>query len=87
MAGIMPRPIPSSALGKLTFLFPDFHALTHIDFSTLTGIPIAGEIYARCNDKYWGLIVFVTACYAAGLICITAAKMIHVGWRRPWAIY
>ncbi|KAK5693347.1 hypothetical protein LTS12_028675, partial [Elasticomyces elasticus] len=52
-------------------------AYTVVSFGTLTGIPIAGEIYARCNDEYWGLIVFVTACYASGLICLTAAKMIH----------
>lgn len=55
--------------------------------STLTGIPIAGEILSRCNGEYWGLIVFTTCCYAVGLACVTAVKIIHVGWRQPWALY
>jgi hypothetical protein len=55
--------------------------------STLTGIPIAGEILSRCNGEYWGLIAFTTVCYAAGLACCTAVKVIQVGWRRPLAIY
>lgn len=50
-------------------------------------MPIAGEILARCNGDYWGLITFTICCYAAGLICVTAAKLIHVGWRHPWLIY
>jgi hypothetical protein len=55
--------------------------------STLTGIPIAGEILTRCNGEYWGLIAFTTVCYAVGLVCCTAVKVIEVGWRRPLAIY
>ncbi|OJJ35492.1 hypothetical protein ASPWEDRAFT_155349 [Aspergillus wentii DTO 134E9] len=62
-------------------------AYTIVSFGTLTGIPIAGEILSRCNGEYWGLIAFTTCCYAAGLACVTAAKLIHVGWRQPWAIY
>ncbi|KAL4808969.1 major facilitator superfamily domain-containing protein [Aspergillus unguis] len=60
---------------------------TIVSFGTLTGMPIAGEILARCNGDYWGLITFTICCYAAGLVCVTAAKLIHVGWRRPWLIY
>ncbi|KAL4927112.1 MCT family MFS transporter [Aspergillus undulatus] len=60
---------------------------TIVSFGTLTGMPIAGEILARCNGDYWGLITYTICCYAAGLICVTAAKFIHVGWRHPWAIY
>ncbi|KAB8070000.1 putative MFS monocarboxylate transporter [Aspergillus leporis] len=60
---------------------------TIVSFGTLTGIPIAGEILSRCNGEYWGLIVFTTCCYAVGLACITAVKIIHVGWGQPWAIY
>ncbi|KAL2812853.1 major facilitator superfamily domain-containing protein [Aspergillus granulosus] len=60
---------------------------TIVSFGTLTGMPIAGEILARCNGDYWGLITYTVCCYAAGLICVTAAKLVHVGWRRPWAIY
>ncbi|KAB8270149.1 major facilitator superfamily domain-containing protein [Aspergillus minisclerotigenes] len=60
---------------------------TIVSFGTLTGIPIAGEILSRCNGEYWGLIVFTTCCYAVGLACVTAVKIIHVGWRQPWALY
>lgn len=56
-------------------------------YSTLTGIPIAGEILSRCNGEYWGLITFTTCCYALGLVCVTLVKVIHVGWRHPLAIY
>ncbi|KAJ6021882.1 Major facilitator superfamily domain general substrate transporter [Penicillium herquei] len=62
-------------------------AYTIVSFGTLTGIPIAGEILARCNGEYWGLIAFTIACYAAGLICCTAVKVLQVGWRKPLAIY
>ncbi|KAJ5590557.1 hypothetical protein N7450_004529 [Penicillium hetheringtonii] len=62
-------------------------AYTIVSFGTLTGIPIAGEILSRCNGEYWGLIAFTTVCYAAGLACCTAVKVIQVGWRRPLAIY
>ncbi|PKY06467.1 putative MFS monocarboxylate transporter [Aspergillus campestris IBT 28561] len=62
-------------------------AYTIVSFGTLTGIPIAGEILARCNGDYWGLIAFTTCCYAVGLACVTAAKLVHVGWRQPWALY
>ncbi|KAL2814549.1 major facilitator superfamily domain-containing protein [Aspergillus cavernicola] len=60
---------------------------TIVSFGTLTGMPIAGEILARCHGDYWGLITFTICCYAAGLICVTAAKLVHVGWRHPWAVY
>ncbi|EPS30357.1 hypothetical protein POX_b02634 [Penicillium oxalicum] len=62
-------------------------AYTIVSFGTLTGIPIAGEIQARTNGAYWGLIAFTTVCYAMGLVCCTAVKVLEVGWRRPWAIY
>lgn len=62
-------------------------AMTDIALSTLTGIPIAGEILSRCNGSYWGLITFTICCYAAGLICCTLVKVIQVGWRHPLAIY
>ncbi|KAJ5628945.1 hypothetical protein N7490_011173 [Penicillium lividum] len=62
-------------------------AYTIVSFGTLTGMPIAGEILARCNGQYWGVIAFTTVCYAAGLICCTSVKVIQVGWRKPLAIY
>ncbi|KAL5050406.1 hypothetical protein BDW71DRAFT_125041 [Aspergillus fruticulosus] len=60
---------------------------TIVSFGTLTGMPIAGEILARCNGDYWGLITYTIFCYAAGLICVATAKLIHVGWRHPLVIY
>lgn len=52
----------------------------------LTGIPIAGEILARNEGDYWGLIVFTGLSYAAGLICFTTARILKVGWKLT-AIY
>ncbi|KAH8693813.1 putative MFS monocarboxylate transporter [Talaromyces proteolyticus] len=62
-------------------------AYTIVSFGTLTGIPIAGEILSRCNGQYWGLIAFVTACYFGGLLAFTAAKLVKVGWNRPWIVF
>ncbi|KAJ0140992.1 putative Ester hydrolase C11orf54 like protein [Fusarium oxysporum f. sp. albedinis] len=62
-------------------------AYTVVSLGTLTGIPIAGEILSRCNGEYWGLISFTTCCYAAGLICAIAVKVIECGWRNPWVLY
>lgn len=56
-------------------------------FSTLTGVPIAGEILARCGGDYWGLILFTICCYAVGLSCAVAVKVLHCGWRDVWAVY
>lgn len=64
-----------------------YNFVSYITTSTLTGIPIAGEILSRCNGSYWGLITFTICCYAAGLACCTAVKVIHVGWRNPLAVY
>jgi len=55
--------------------------------STLTGVPIAGEILSRCGGQYWGLITFTTCSYFAGLVCFIAAKLLRTGWRNPLAIY
>lgn len=71
-------------------MFPVMSFRTNTPFfltSTLTGIPIAGEILARSNGEYFGLIAFTTVCYALGLACCTAVKVLEVGWRRPLAIY
>ncbi|KAE8131064.1 major facilitator superfamily domain-containing protein [Aspergillus pseudotamarii] len=60
---------------------------TIVSFGTLIGIPVAGEILARCNGEYWGLITFVICCYAVGIICCITVRIIHLGWRRCWAMY
>ncbi|OJK03083.1 hypothetical protein ASPACDRAFT_76156 [Aspergillus aculeatus ATCC 16872] len=62
-------------------------AYTIVSFGTLTGMPIAGVILSRCNGKYWGLITFTICCYALGLVCVTAAKLVRVGWRQAFVIY
>ncbi|KAL1980462.1 hypothetical protein VTN96DRAFT_4151 [Rasamsonia emersonii] len=62
-------------------------AYTIVSFGTLTGIPIAGEILSRCNGEYWGLIAFTACNYFAGLLSFTAAKLLKVGWKRPWVVY
>ena len=49
--------------------------------SCLTGIPIAGQILTACNGSYWGLILFTGMCYAGGLLCFAAARVMKVGWR------
>ncbi|CAI7629500.1 unnamed protein product [Penicillium manginii] len=51
-----------------------------VSISTLTGIPIAGEILTRCNGEYWGLILFTILSYAASLVCLLAAKLYNCGW-------
>ncbi|QKX62881.1 uncharacterized protein TRUGW13939_10049 [Talaromyces rugulosus] len=62
-------------------------AYTVVSFGTLTGIPIAGEILSRCGGQYWGLITFVVACYFGGLLAFTVAKLVKVGWNRPWVVF
>ncbi|KAL1966565.1 hypothetical protein VTN77DRAFT_3976 [Rasamsonia byssochlamydoides] len=62
-------------------------AYTIVSFGTLTGIPIAGEILSRCGGDYWGLIAFTACNYFAGLLAFTAAKLLQVGWQRPWVVY
>ncbi|CAG7985388.1 unnamed protein product [Penicillium olsonii] len=59
-------------------------AYTIVSISTLTGVPIAGEILSRCNGDYWGLITFTICCYAAGLMCAVGVKILHCGYGRPW---
>ena len=53
---------------------------TVVSFGCLTGIPIAGQIIATDGGRYWGLIVFTGACYAGGLGCFVAARVLRAGW-------
>lgn len=55
--------------------------------SSLTGVPIAGAILSRCDGQYWGLIVFTSVTYFCGLVAFAVAKLLKVGWNRPWAIF
>ena len=53
---------------------------TIVSFGCLTGIPIAGQILATDGGRYWGLIIFTGMCYAGGLACFVAARVLRVGW-------
>ena len=53
---------------------------TIVSFGCLTGVPIAGAIITIDGGEYWGLILFTGACYAIGLACFTAARVMMVGW-------
>ena len=54
---------------------------TVVSVGCLTGIPIAGQILALDGGEYWGLVVFTAMCYAAGLVCFIAARVLKVGWK------
>jgi MFS family permease len=60
--------------------YHNFLIYANTSSSTLTGIPIAGEILTRCNGEYWGLILFTILSYAASLVCLLAAKLYNCGW-------
>ena len=49
--------------------------------STLTGIPIAGQILTANGGRYWGLILFTAMCYVGGLVSFTWARVLQVGWK------
>jgi MFS family permease len=54
---------------------------TIVSIGCLTGIPIVGEILTSNGGNYWGLILFVGACYAGGLFCFTCVRIIKTDWR------
>ncbi|KAJ5912618.1 hypothetical protein N7504_001501 [Penicillium tannophilum] len=58
-----------------------------VSISTLTGIPIAGQILTACGGKYQGLIAFAAASYAASFVCLVVTKFVCCGWSQPWAIF
>ncbi|KAL8641574.1 MAG: hypothetical protein Q9228_001626 [Teloschistes exilis] len=53
---------------------------TVVSIGCLTGLPLAGQILSENGGDYWGSIVFTGSCYAAGLICFTAARVLKIGW-------
>ncbi|WQF84165.1 Putative MFS transporter superfamily [Colletotrichum destructivum] len=54
---------------------------------TLTGIPIAGEIFDRSQGSFRNLIIFTIVSYAASFICLVIAKLLCCGRRGLWAIF
>lgn len=55
--------------------------------STLTGIPIAGQILSASGGDYKGLISFAATSYAASFVCLVFTKFVCCGWSQPWAIF
>ncbi|KAL2432947.1 Riboflavin transporter MCH5 [Exophiala dermatitidis] len=53
---------------------------TLVSFSTLTGIPIAGQLVTACNGDYWGLIAFTACSYAAASATLLGARVAGAGW-------
>jgi MFS family permease len=52
---------------------------TIVSIGCLTGIPIVGEIIAKNNGDYWGLIVFVGVCYVVGLAAFVIVRVLNTG--------
>ena len=53
---------------------------TAVSFGCLTGVPIAGEILVHNEGQYWGLMVFVGACYIGALAAfVTQECNLRVG--------
>ena len=94
MGGITLRVIPSLVSGRF-YPYPRtltlhiaglaepsiFTNQTPFHRSTLTGIPIAGQILAANRGEYWGLILFTGMCYVGGLVSFIAARVLQVGWK------
>ena len=55
--------------------------------STLTGIPIAGELLKRCDGSYYGVIAFTVASYVASFFCLVTAKICHCGIGKIWCAF
>jgi MFS family permease len=52
-----------------------------VAISTLTGLPIAGQILAAAGGQYWGLITFAGLSYVAAMGCLITARVLKVGWK------
>lgn len=52
----------------------------HVHCSTLTSIPIGGQLLSANNGAYWGLIVFAGVSYIGALSCYTTSRIVAVGW-------
>ena len=53
---------------------------TLVSFGILTGIPIAGALLEVCGGRYFGLITFTAASYAASLGLFVVTRTMKVGW-------
>lgn len=48
--------------------------------STLTSIPIGGQLLNATGGDYWGLIAFAGISYVGALACYVASRVVSVGW-------
>lgn len=49
--------------------------------STLSSLPIGGQLLTAAGGAYWGLIVFTGMSYIVALIFYTASRVTTVGWK------
>lgn len=52
-----------------------------VAFSTLTALPIAGQILTVMNGDYTGIILFAALSYAGAAAFFAAARVLKVGWK------
>jgi MFS family permease len=59
---------------------------TVVSFSSLTGIPIAGQLITASGGDYWGLITFTGCSYAVATMLFIAARVIGGGksWKTKY---
>ena len=69
------------ALGKHYFISDSAEKICSLWYSTLTGVPIAGQILSSNNGEYHGLIIFAGLSYALALVCLVASRILAVGWK------
>ena len=81
-SGISLAPVCVSQLCKVEN-YGRYYATSYclVSIATLTGIPIAGSIITACGGKYWGVIAFTAASYAASTITFALARGVGGGWR------
>ena len=55
---------------------------TIVSFSTLTGVPITSNVLGKTPGcRYWGVVIWTTACYIAASFLFMWSRAQHVGWK------
>lgn len=80
MAAMSQPPISLSVSGKQGHVEPSCTQHLHVPCSTLTSIPIGGQLLSTDDGSYQGLIVFAGVSYVGALSCYIASRVIAVGW-------
>lgn len=77
------------AIGRLcrTQEYGRYYATTYtvVSVACLVGIPAAGKVLSTEGGGYRGLIITTALVYAASLVAFVAAKLVVVGWDKPFA--